>query len=240
MKTVLILTIATVLFSTYSKDKPIKLSPEKFISIKVPEPSDICFSSKDNSYFIVSDNGFLFHVDSLGNILKKADFEGIDFEGVYLKDGKVYVVNESMRKVHRFDMDSLVLEETYVQTYGGGRNKGYESITFNEATKHFVMFTEKDPIYIHEYDESFNRIKEFEFKEATDISSATWHDGYLWVLSDEDMMIFQLNPTTYKVIQKWYIPVLNPEGITFNNDNNIIISSDDMERLYFFNNPVAK
>ena len=72
---------------------------------------------------------------------------------------------------------------------------------------------------------------------ARDISSAYYYQNALWLLSDEDMMLIKLNPQTYEVIQKWSLPVINPEGFTFDKDGNLIITCDDMQRIYFFNNP---
>lgn len=240
MKNVIYILVGALSTLAFTKGKPVKLKPERFISIKVPEPSDICYSEDDNSFYIVSDNGLLFQTDTTGKILQKSPYEGIDFEGVYVKDDKVYVVNETMRKVHRFNKKDLALEETYLQNYSGGRNKGYESITFNEKNGRYVMVTEKDLIYIHEYDENFNRVREFEFSMASDISSVTYYNDFLWFLSDEDMMVFKIDPLNYQVIDKWEIPVLNPEGITFMKNGTMVISADDLERLYYFKNPESK
>ena len=75
---------------------------------------------------------------------------------------------------------------------------------------------------------------------ASDISSARYYDGFLWLLSDEDMMLLKLNPTTFDVLKKWSLPVINPEGLAFDKNGNILISCDDMQRVYYFNNPEKK
>ena len=72
---------------------------------------------------------------------------------------------------------------------------------------------------------------------AKDISSARFYKDELFLLSDEDMMLIKVNPLTYEVIQKWSLPVINPEGLAFDKDGNILITCDDMQRLYYFNNP---
>jgi uncharacterized protein YjiK len=74
-------------------------------------------------------------------------------------------------------------------------------------------------------------IDETPFKEA---SSITYHHGSLWLLSDEQMMIYQINPTNFSIINQWKIPVLNPEGICFDAKENLIILSDDRKTLYTF------
>ena len=72
---------------------------------------------------------------------------------------------------------------------------------------------------------------------AEDISSARFHNGFLWLLSDEDSMLLKLNASTYEVLQKWSLPVINPEGLVFDKDGNLLIACDDMQRVYYFNNP---
>jgi hypothetical protein len=31
--------------------------------------------------------------------------------------------------------------------------------------------------------------------------------------------------------------VINPEGLAFDKDGNLLITCDDMQRIYYFNNP---
>jgi hypothetical protein len=54
------------------------------------------------------------------------------------------------------------------------------------------------------------------------------------------MMLIKVNPDTYDVIQKWSLPVINPEGLAFDKDGNLLITCDDMQRLYYFNHPETK
>jgi uncharacterized protein YjiK len=122
--------------------------------------------------------------------------------------------------------------------FGGGRNRGYEAITFNNAKNVFVLVVEKDPITLFELDADFKIINEINLsKIARDIAAATFYDNHLWLLSDEDRSIFKLNPTTYEVIGQWLLPVINPEGLAFDKEGNLLVTCDDMQRLYYFNNP---
>jgi uncharacterized protein YjiK len=214
---------------------PPKLKPISYVHVDVPEPSDIAVNPlKPNSYFVVSDDGFLFEIDGNGKIIRKADFTGIDCEGVHADSNFVYVVEEFTRKIRVFDIHTFELKQTRVFPYGGGRNKAYESITYNPVRSSFVMLTEKDPIYLLELDDDLRLVNEHYLEGiARDISAATFYDDHLWLLSDEDMHVIKLNPQTYKEVARWYIPVINPEGICFDNGQMLIVS-DDMERLYRF------
>ncbi len=232
-----LLFIIVIGLSTYtlSAQKPPKLKPFGYIHIDVPEPSDIIANPfKPNHFFVVSDDGFLFEMNRDGKITRKADFTGIDCEGVYANDTAIFVVEEYTRKIRVFDYASLSLQQTAIFPYSGGRNKGYESITYNEVRQRFLMITEKDPIYLVELDKDLNRVNEVYLEGiARDISAATWYDNHVWLLSDEDMEVIKLNPNNYQEIMRWRIPIINPEGICFY-DNRMFILSDDMERLYEF------
>jgi uncharacterized protein YjiK len=215
-----------------------KIKADKFISLKIPEPSDLCFSQNQKSIFIVSDQGFLFETDTEGKIIRKANFDGIDCEAVFADDINVYVVEETTRKIKIFDTKDLKLKRTIYLPYTGGRNKGYEAFTFNKFKNKFIIITEKDPIYLFELDTDFKIVNEINLgKMARDISSATYYNGFLWLLSDEDRTVFKLKPDNYEVLEKWKIKVLNPEGIAFDSFGKMLIQSDDLQRIYFFKAP---
>ena len=215
-----------------------KLKPTKWISVDIPEPSDICYNPKTDSFFIVSDNGILFETDKSGKIIRKMIQKDTDFEAVYANEKNIFCVDESGRNIYEYDLLTFINTQIINKPFAGARNKGYESLTFNYSKNVYVLITERDPAVLFELDVNFTTIKQVDISNiARDISSATYHDGFVWLLSDEDMQILKINPETYKVVSKWKIPVLSPEGITFDKDNNIMITSDDLQRIYYFNNP---
>ena len=102
--TTLLLLSVLFLFSYGQKDIPhCNFKFEHFKSLNgIPEPSDIVYDSASNHYYIVSDHGMLFECDLQGNIIRKANEEGQDFEGVEIKDSFVYVSDETPRKVYKY------------------------------------------------------------------------------------------------------------------------------------------
>lgn len=239
--------IFSILFSSLitgnwaSAQKKTKAQPLKFessVSIKIPEPSDIALSPSGKSFYIVSDNAILFETDLQGTVLRKSDIiKGIDFEGIWSDEHYIYLADETTRKVHLLNHSDLKPLRTLNFTYSGGRNKGIESITYNQAKKRFVLITESDPAIIFETDSNFVQLNEKEWNNSRDVSAATYYQDHIWILSDEDMTVFKCNPLTYEIIGKWKINVLNPEGIVFDKNNRMIILSDDLERMYFFTHP---
>jgi len=236
--TALLFVLVPMVLSAQRIPRPVHLKPLSSQGIKVNEPSDIAFAKDRNSFFVVSDNGYLAETDLEGRLLRKAAHTGYDFEGVLYHGGEIYVVDETARRVHVYDTANLDLERTHHIPYSGGRNKGYESIAFNAVKGVFILITEKEPVYIFELDSLFRKVNEVEWKwRVGDVSSATFHDGHLWLLSDEDRLVMKCDPKTYAVIKAYRIPVINPEGIAFLNKETFVVVSDDMERKYTFKLP---
>lgn len=237
-----LLTLGFVLLTvTCLAQKTFKLKPTKWISTKVPEPSDIFYNSKSDSFYIASDDGYLFETNAAGDILHKITVKSSDYEAVYADDNFVYAIDETHRAIHFYDPKTLNCSRIVTVNYQGGRNSGYEAFSFNKSKNSFILITEKNPITLFELDIDFNVKNQFDLsKIARDISSATFHNDFLYLLSDEDRSVLKLNPTTYEVIEKWVLPVINPEGLTFDKDGNLIVSCDDLQRIYYFNNPENK
>lgn len=221
-----------------SAQKDIRLKPVKHISIAVPEPSDICYNPKSGTFFIVSDNGILFETNQAGEIIRKVVQPDTDFEAVYADENSVYAVDETHRNIYVYDSSTLKVVRTLNIPYNGAKNKGFEAFTFNKSKNRFVIFTEKDPAWLFELDQDFHIANRIDVsKIARDISAATYYNNFLWLLSDEDMSILKLNPDTYEVVAKWSLPVINPEGFAFDAEGNLLVTCDDMQRLYYFDNP---
>jgi uncharacterized protein YjiK len=199
---------------------------------KISEPSDICYSVATNTFFVVSDNGYLFETDEQGKITRQAKERGYDFEGVYSDEKYVYVSEEMTRKILLFDIATLEKVGVRQLHYNGGRNAGFESITYNASKDKFIVITEKNPIKIFELDNNFLVTNEVKVKGVTDISSATYHNGKIWLLSDEDHMVLQCDANSYAIEKRYKLGVLNPEGICFNSKGEMLIVSDDMQMQF--------
>lgn len=211
--------------------KDAKLDPGKGRNLHVPEPSDICTAS-DGGYYVVSDNGILFKLNSEYKIEKESSFKGFDFEGVYADDSLVYVSDESLRQVVIFYAQTLLVKEIKSFTYSGGRNLGMESLVYDVMNGKYIGFTEKEPCLLLQFDKNFSLISQRPLDGIQEVSSITFYNNALWVLSDEGMSITKLDPITFQTISKWEVPILNPEGICFSKTGKLLIVSDDQEELF--------
>lgn len=210
-----------------------KLKPINKIKVDVVEPSDICLAADNQNFYIAGNRGAIAKVDINGKVLLSNASAGADYEGVLLKGNDLYTMDETYRRVDMYDATTLTKRSSVYLNDKGGMNQSFEAITYIPNKQKFIAITEK-PVTIHEYNEDWfekNVIDATQFKEA---SSITYHNGYLWLLSDEQMMVYQLNVDDYSIIQQWKIPVINPEGICFDAKENLIILSDDRQSLYTF------
>lgn len=215
--------------------KAVKLKPIEKISLSIPEPSDIALAPDGKVAYVVSDNGLLYETDLAGKVLRESSLKGYDFEGVWVDDKMVYVVDERTRKVYQVDRVTLETVGSVEVPYMAGRNKGYEGICYNPVIGKFLLVTEKDPTQIFEVDLHIGRVrKETEIKKIGDISSISFYNDKVYILSDEDHELWELDAKTYKVERKFNLPIINPEGLMFGLDGKLYVVSDDMATLFIF------
>lgn len=232
------LPLLLLLPATGSAQTVTRLKPEAWVTVQVPEPSDIAAISGTNRFYCVSDNGHVMEIGSDGNVVREARDVAYDLEGILLKEDTLILMDERSRTVIWVATHDLRPVRRLTVPYHGGRNRGYEAIVWNPVKQRYLLITERDPVRIIELDAAMRVVNEVPFAgNVRDISSAAWHDGQLWLLSDMDMQVLQCDPTDFQVKNRWEVPVINPEGIAFSNDR-LMILSDDRQRLYTFNLPV--
>jgi uncharacterized protein YjiK len=220
-----------------TQPKPvINLVSDAKYALNILEPSDIAYSAASNTYFVVSDNGYLYEIDAKGATLRKADYTGYDFEAVYVQGDKVFVSEERTRLVLEFDRKTLTKTHTYSIPDNGARNKGVESLTFDSAKSVFIAVTEKSPIKCFEFSTAWTMTNVTEITGISDISAATYHEGVLYLLSDEEHCILRMG-ANYSIEQRYELPILNLEGMCFQPDGSILVVSDDLQTLYHFPKP---
>ena len=188
---------------------------------------------------MASDDGWLGEIDRRTRLVRKERL-GMDLEDICAIGKDLYVLDESLRLVYVLDEDTWKRKAIHPIDYHGARNLGPEAITYMPEVRHFIVVSEKLPILLMETDENFTVLNQVELHAMSDISSVTYHDHRLWLLSDEDHAVFEMNPDGFTIEKRWNLPVYNPEGICFDDGGTLRIVSDDCRRLYTFPGPEAK
>lgn len=233
-KLLLIVFLLSGLFHQSAKDPFIK--HYKTVRLSLAEPSEIVNLGGDR-FLMLANKGFIYEINGEGKVLRKAETTGYDFEGACLVNDKIYVSDESLRQVLVFKASDFTWLETRQLQYNGPRNLGFESVTFNPVSGKFLAATEKNPQMIMEYSADFIQEKQIAVKGIHEVSAMTFHQGFLYLLSDEQNAVFKINPKDYTVLKSWKLPIINPEGICFTDSGDMVIVSDDMGKMFFFKNP---
>lgn len=233
-----LLALATALMPVVlHAQRPATLKPTGHVNVAVEEPSDLVLIPGSNParFYVVSDNGHVAEMRHDGSIKRRTTRIAYDLEGALLHEGELMVVDERSRRILWLDTADLSVKRRLSYPYGGGRNKGYEALVWNAAKERFLLITERDPVYIIELDRNYHVVNELDFdRSIRDISSATWHDGHLWLLSDMDRLVLKCDPMDHRILARWVVPVINPEGCAFDGQGKLYIVSDDRQRLYTF------
>ena len=218
-------------------EKPTRIKPIKKLGLTFREPSEVIASTDTSKLFILADKAFLYETDTKGKMIRKSSISAYDIEGACIVGGKIYISDESLRQVLIVDEKTLKLDKTVMVNNQGPRNLGFESITHLPVANNFLMATEKSPCVFYQYTNDFTLINQFSIDGIKEVSAMTYHDNNLYVLSDEQATVFKINPADYSILKSWKVPVNNAEGISFNAQGQMMIVSDDMGKLFIFNNP---
>jgi len=210
----------------------VALRADRTIKLNIAEPSDLCERIDGQGFVIVSDQGKIFETDTEGKVTRISPFTGVDFEACCTFNGGYLVVQERLRKVSFLNTN---LEEQYskVIPYFGGKNKGYESIIYNDEENKIILITEKEPIHVMELNTDLEVVNDRIFDYEGDISSGVYHDGFYHLLSDENYEVLKVRTSDLSILTKQKVKVLNPEGICIKGKSTLILS-DNMATLNWF------
>jgi len=205
------------------------------IDIDLKSPAGVYYDQAQKRYFVASEHR-VFVLDENGKIVKQVDVPGAyDLKALTKVGPQFYLVDESLRKVFVLKADDLSIQKEFIVPYSGPIERGFETIFFNPIRETITLITEKSPTVIIELNYEMKKTNQEVMKGFREISDAVFAQNFIWVLSDELHTVYKLDPSTYKVIQEWNVPVLNPEGICLMNNQKMefVIVSNKGQKLHF-------
>jgi uncharacterized protein YjiK len=209
----------------------------KAYDIPVSEASGLDLTFTENGFWTVSDeNSTVYKLDNWGKIEKSITVNGIDLEGVSVVDEKTLaIVLERGREIVIFDTSGIESKRMNVDLTGE-LNNGLEGITYDPANKVFFVLNEKNPCLLLTFDKNLNELSRDTLSFIKDASGIHFDakNKSLWILSDESQCVAKCD-LNGNLLQKYYITVTQPEGLTLDAEvNKMYIVSDINNALYVF------
>jgi len=228
MRAILILFILSPFLQAQDVER---IFPKQKMSVPVEEPSDVCV--KGTEFIVVSDKGDVFVLSNDFSQKRLLHSNLSDPEGVFCSGDSIWVAEERSRLVTQLQYSNPAAMRSVEIPYSGGRNKGYEAICRN-AKGNWLLFTEKEPVWMIELDAHFREIGRTILKLPGDVSSAAFYKGQLFLLSDEAACVWKMDVATNKILKTYTFNILNAEGLCFDADGGMWIMSDAEQKMYQF------
>lgn len=213
--------------------------------VKIPEASGICYSSLNQTLFVVQDEGKVVQIDTEGNIQRKEKLGKYDLEGIACDDahGRLYLAVEKKESVLVVDMKSLkVKKEVKIDRDFEGKRviakddkHGIEGITLidgelylsNQSTK---PYPNKDASIVFKIDgvkgkkAKITGIFDHGF---IDVAGLDYHNGYLYMVSDKEDMLVKYDIARHKTVQTYTLDEFAQEGIAFDDKGYVYFADDN-------------
>jgi len=243
LKKIFFLCFGSFLFSCGSTSQKNEIILLDQYLLEVPEPSGLTYadgflytvSDSTNKVYKLSLNGGLYEIYKTG--LK--DLEGIVFSG---KTSQFYIASESKRALFLMSLEDGVQEKYKIKgKQHGGSNKGLEGVCFNSLNNNIYVVNEAKPKELLQLNLKVKIETKFSLHFGKDISGMCFDKGTntFWVLSDESQAIYQITMEG-KLMNKYAIPVVKPEGITIDEDGKLYVVSDKTSELFVFKVKLVK
>lgn len=205
-----------------------------YYKLKIEEPSDLCFSADEKSLFMVSDRDGIYETDLKGNIKHSYLSDNYDLEAICLANSKTLIAaDESSNDLLFISTSPLSLKETKSTKIASKSNSGIEAICRIDD-EHWMIFQEKKPCKAFVVNKEASVLSVHTIEGISDISGASYYQGYLWLLSDEDASIYKVS-LDFKTIKKVFsLPFSSAEGIAISSQGDLYVVSDSTEMLYIF------
>jgi len=215
---------------------------------KIPEASGIKYVKKSNSLFVVNDEGTIYELSKKGKILRKRFLGKYDLEGITYdkKNDKLLLAVEGDESILILDRESLDFEQEIkikrkykkLKLLKKSKKAGIEAIAIDEngdiylSNQSRITYKKKLKVNasvvfkIDSLDKKKAKITEVFNHGYIDIAGLTFHDGYLYMVSDKKNLLIKYDIKTNTTIKKIKLKKSAQEGICFDDKNNIYIADD--------------
>ena len=211
-------------------------APEGKVISKIPEASGISYCSDDGTLIVANDEGFYYKIDRKGKILEKKNLGNYDLEGVVCEENEIFFAleNKGILSVNRQTGEKK--EVTLNPIYNGKKlplfdkkfgvegiakvgNTVYLAKQSNKKKKSFIAVLKLTPYH--------SRIVDVIEHHVADTAGLTYHEGYLYMVSDKEDLLIKYDLNKKKSVQKVKLEKGAWEGIAFDSKDSVYLADDD-------------
>jgi len=222
------------------------------VLVHIPEASGICYAKNTNSLFVANDEGTVFEISTDGKIIRKKRLGHYDLEGVACdsEKSKLYFAVEGADNILIVNQKTLTIQQEInikrkfkkVTVLKKDKKSGLEGITItpngiylsNQSNKKWPKDDCSVVIRVDKIKKKKTAIKKIIDHGFQDISGLSFHNGYLYMVSDEQNILIKYDLENKKTISTKNLQNMAYEGVTFD-DSDSIYFADDNGRVLKYN-----
>lgn len=203
---------------------------------KIPEASGISYCSKDDTLVVANDEGSYYKISRKGKILQQTKLGKYDLEGVVCEDEQmifaleykgVLIVDVKTGKSEKVPLDikyngkklPLFDKKSGVEGIAKAGNTVYLAKQSKKKKDSFIAVVRVMPYP--------SRIIDVIDHHIADTAGLTYHDGYLYMVSDKEDLLIKYDLQQRKSVQEVKLEEGAWEGITFDNKGFVYLADDD-------------
>ncbi|WP_223897949.1 SdiA-regulated domain-containing protein [Sulfurovum sp. TSL1] len=206
------------------------------VIVKIPEASGISYCSSDDTLIVANDEGTYYKIDRKGKILQKRKLGKYDLEGVVCEEAQMIFALEN-KGMMAVETQSGEKKEIPLDTIYHGRNislfnkrSGVEGITKVGNSVYLAKQSKKKKrsfIAVVRLMPYPARIVDVLEHHIADTAGLTYHDGYLYMVSDKEDLLIKYDLQKKKIVQKVKLEKGAWEGIAFDSKGNVYLADDN-------------
>jgi len=211
-------------------------NPEGEVIAKIPEASGISYCSRDDTLIVANDEGSYYKMSRKGKILHKKKLGKYDLEGVVCEDEQMIFALED-KGILIVDAKRGEKKKVTLNTYYNGKilslfdkKEGVEGIAkagnllflakqSKKKKKSFIAVVRLTPYP--------SRIVDILEHHIADTAGLTYHDDYLYMVSDKEDLLIKYDLQKKKSVQKVKLEKGAWEGIAFDNKGFVYLADDE-------------
>ncbi len=203
---------------------------------KIPEASGISYCKTSDSLIVANDEGSYYEISRKGKILNKKKLGKYDLEGVICEDD-VFIFAVEDKGLLIVDRKTGKKRKVIVNTFYNGKKRslfdkkeGIEGIAKSGNTLYLAKQSKKKKrsfiavIKLRPYPSSIVDIIEHHI---ADTAGLTYHEGYLYMVSDKEDLLIKYDVEKKKIVQRVELSKGAWEGIAFDHKGKVYLTDDD-------------